>query len=191
MTASSTSIFTFESHYWEDDNVLNPTSPNPSANIDAKFAGFSARPAAQIRGCGQGLYDSSHCRSYSLPSSYSNTALTHIFASVPKSSAQSLVLGQNVNGLWESMYGLTTVWPDACFKTVAINLVDDLSGQQCRVRFGAVINNECNVWTANFAIGFGGRSYSGVSSGSGQAGTADGSGPAINVLGSIWVLASV
>ena len=83
------SNFSFSSPYcWEGKirALLNNDVPDPATNTDAKFQGFVSTPASSIRGCSGGLYDTAHCLSYTLPSTY--TSLQHMFATVSKSSTR-------------------------------------------------------------------------------------------------------
>ena len=142
-------------------DALHPAShicsPNPAADMDAKYPGFVNSPLAAIRG----VFDDAHCLPYTLPVNFSSART--MFASTPYSSSANIQLGPDRGFAWLALMNISTdlvsnmysaSGSSVCFKQVGINYIDDVSYFK-QIRFGALYNNECSVSSVDFAAGFG------------------------------------
>ena len=157
------STFTFNSPYWTDDTTLNESNPDPEG-IDAKYASFFRIEGSAIRGCLKGTA-SEGCKSYPLPQS---TTLLDLFVDTPIGSDSSgnggLFFSEtDADRLdWLSYAGFTianTTVGSAVYIRTGINIDDDLSCYDARVRFGLALNNQADAYTLNDTVGFGASSY--------------------------------
>jgi hypothetical protein len=163
--ASSNSILVFNSPYWTDGHILNEANPSPTDSGDAKYLSYEWVEGEEIQGC---LYNSGSsdygCKSYDLGI---HTSLLGLFADTP--------IGSDSNGSgghffaetenemldWLSIQNLST--SDATMASIyvrtGVNIDDDMSCFDARVRFGLVLNNEDTIYTLNDAAGFGASAY--------------------------------
>jgi hypothetical protein len=157
--------FHFYSTHWTtvslvNDNVTSPTDPS-----DGKFQAYNALPGGEIRGClqhpGTKVYA---CKAYSLPQT---TTLLSLFKDTPVGSdlamkALYFVEAQAEKLKWLTYQGRTLAdasVPNPNYVAVGINIDDDQSCYDARVRFGLVLNNEANIITLNDAAGFGAQAF--------------------------------
>lgn len=162
LRASSNSNFTFNSIYWTNKQTTNASGENtPEHDSDAKFTSFDEVDGSEIRGClkhiSTGVYG---CKKYTLPSSQT---LYELFTNIPIGSDSN-----NSGGLffsesdsqrleWVSIGGFSTgSWN---YIRTGINIDDDLSCHDARIRFGLALNNESNIDTLNDTLGFGASSH--------------------------------
>ena len=163
--ASSNSVFKdFYSAYWTDNTLLNNTTNiNPSTNTDAKFGAYTSVTGTEIRGClrnpSTGVFG---CKYYT----YSATAKTlrSLFNDTPvgsKNTGKGLWFNDANPTQWLTMWGETTAHAStgACYLAVGLNADDDVSCYHARVRFGFLLNNECDINTLNDTAGFGASAY--------------------------------
>jgi len=167
MRFANGSGFTFNSPYWTNTSLLNATSvADPTLSSDAKYQAYLDLPATEIRGCLRhpttGAYG---CKVYPLPSEQTAYAL---FVNTP--------IGSDSNGsgglyfsetdaeryAWLTIQGRTlsqssTTSPG--YTRTGINIDDDMSCYDARVRFGLALNNETTVYTLNDTAGFGSSAY--------------------------------
>ncbi|MEC7983946.1 MAG: MopE-related protein [Myxococcota bacterium] len=158
MQFSSSSNLTFNSPYWTNQTLLNESLLSPSDGVDAKYQSFLDVEGDEIQGC-----LSNGCKSYPLPQT---TTLLDLFSDT--------AIGSDTNGTgglyfsetdserreWLSIQSLSaSYFSSANYVRTGINIDDDMSCYDARVRFGLVLNNEGNVYTLNDAIGFGASAY--------------------------------
>lgn len=168
MRFGSTSGFTFYNSAWTNSALVNETvSPDdPNFDGDAKFAPFVNESAAAVRGCL--VHPSSGatgCRDYDLPSA---STLLDLFTNSPigsdSTASGALVLSSDTSeaSAWLANAGVTAgnlTTASNSYQRIGINLDDDLSCFDARVRFGLVLNNQADVNTLNDALGFGASGY--------------------------------
>ena len=155
----SNSTLTFNSPYWTDMQTLDGNNLDPDDPSDGKFSAYSLVEGDEIRGCFSG-----GCKSYLMDQTQS---LYDLFVDTP--------IGSDSNGTggyffsesyagkiqWLSVQGLSigNASTSANYIRTGINIDDDMSCYDARVRFGLVINNESTVYTLNDAAGFGASAY--------------------------------
>ena len=185
------SEFLFASAYWTNAGTFGATSNmDPLANADAKWPSFMHSPFSKIRGCLQGV-SSSSCKSYSVPG-YSS--LRNLFSSVPVSSS-GLLFSESLSQMqeWLTIDGLSCADASTCnWGATGINVDDDTSCYNARVRFGLILNNELSMYTANDAVGFGAQDAgncdsTGLSPAGVGAGLSRCCSTAVAAPGTIWV----
>ncbi|PKN59271.1 MAG: hypothetical protein CVU56_00995 [Deltaproteobacteria bacterium HGW-Deltaproteobacteria-14] len=164
--AASGSQLTFNSPYWTNAAVLNATSLDPTTLGDAKYPAYAAVPGGEIRGCLRHpttlVYG---CKGYAVGGP--RTAL-NLFTTTP--------IGSDSNGTgglyfaetdaaryeWLTLQGRTlsqSSTPSPGYVRTGVNIDDDMSCYDARVRFGLALNNETTVYTLNDAAGFGASAY--------------------------------
>jgi hypothetical protein len=156
---SSVSSFTFNSPYWTDTQTLDGSNLDPDDPADGKFFAYNVVEGEEIRGCFSG-----GCKSYPLAQTQSLYAL---FTDTPIGSDSNSSGGYyfsetNSERLeWLSIQGLSIGYAStsANYLRTGINIDDDMSCYDARVRFGVAINNESTVYTLNDTAGFGASSY--------------------------------
>ena len=155
----SGSAFTFNNPYWTNTQTLNAANLDPDDASDGKFDAYILVEGDEIRGC-----FSSGCKSYSIGQ---QQTLYTLFVDTP--------IGSDSNGTggyffsesdsqrlqWLSIQGLGigNASTGGNYIRTGINIDDDMSCYDARVRFGMVLNNENSVVTLNDAAGFGASSY--------------------------------
>ena len=166
--AADGSEFVFDSDYWENDELLNESSFDPSlASDDAKYATFTHASVGFLRGCFNGDTTAGKCNTHALPQEYAS--LSKMFSDVTigidgvaggitfddlteAEHYQWLTnMGLDVDYCLEDTSGGTTM----LWYAAGINLDDTTSLYDCRVRFGFMHNNQNSIYTANDAFGFG------------------------------------
>jgi cysteine-rich repeat protein len=157
--------FHFYNAHWTMNSVVNEKVLDPVDPSDGKFPAYNAVVGGELRGC---LYHPVNkvfgCKAYTLPAP--KTPLD-LFTNTPVGSDLAMKglyfkgesVAQKVE--WLTIQGRTlgeaSVAPN--YVEVGINIDDDQSCYDARVRFGLVLNNEANVITLNDAAGFGAQSY--------------------------------
>ena len=163
--APQNSQFNFYNAHWTMSSVVNGDVTHPEDPSDGKFPAYNAVIGGELRGCmqhpGTKLFG---CKAYPLP--MQKTPLD-LFANTPVGSDLSMkglyFKGEsNAQKLeWLTIQGRTvgeaSIAPN--YVEVGINIDDDQSCYDARIRFGLVLNNEANVVTLNDAAGFGAQSY--------------------------------
>merc|ERR1712072_1249243 len=134
---SSTSELVFESPYWTNEETLGDIeNTDPAADLDTKWQSFYSSPVEAIRGCMGGMAESD-CKVYEGMGEYSS--LKNIFADTPVSST-GLRFDETEDEMlgWLAANGMTCAdTSGACnWFAAGINLDDDQSSYQARVRFG-------------------------------------------------------
>ena len=166
--AADGSEFVFDSDYWENDELLNESSFDPSlASDDAKYATFTHASVGFLRGCFNGDTTAGKCNTHALPQEYAS--LSKMFSDVTigidgvaggitfddlteAEHYQWLTnMGLDVDYCLEDTSGGTTM----LWYAAGINLDDTTSLYDCRVRYGFMHNNQNSIYTANDAFGFG------------------------------------
>lgn len=143
-----------------NDAVLDPADPS-----DGKFTAYNALPGGEIRGCLQHPVTKLYaCKFYPLPKT---TTLLDLFSTTPVGSDIAMKGIYFAESLAERIKWLTnqgrtlnegSAVPSNYIMT-GINIDDDQSCYDARVRFGLVLNNEANITTLNDAAGFGAEAY--------------------------------
>jgi len=155
----SNSTLTFNSPYWTDTQTLDGNNLDPDDPSDGKFSSYSLMEGDEIRGCFSG-----GCKSYLMDQTQS---LYDLFVDTPVGSDSNGTGGyffsESYSGKiqWLSVQGLSigNASTSANYIRTGINIDDDMSCYDARVRFGLVINNESTVYTLNDAAGFGASAY--------------------------------
>ena len=165
MRFDNPSQFTFNSPYWTNETTLNETDTDPNGTTDAKYQAFSTLQATAIQGC-MTRAGSGGCKMYALTQPQT---LYSLFTNTPIGSDSN-----NSGGLFfseassDSMDWLTIIGIGSSNLTsptlnnyvrVGINIDDDLSCCDARVRFGLALNNQTDIYTLNDTAGFGASSY--------------------------------
>jgi hypothetical protein len=131
-------------------------------NSNRVLVGFTTLTGSEIRGClrnpSTGVFG---CKVYSYGAA---KTLRSLFADTPAGSqntGKGLFLSEASPATWLTMWGqsLANASVGSCYQKVGINIDDDQSCYHGRVRFGFVLNNECDISTLNDAAGFGASSY--------------------------------
>jgi hypothetical protein len=157
--------FHFYSTHWTTVSLVNENVPGPTDPSDGKFPAYNALPGGEIRGCMQHPVTKAYaCKSYPLPDP---TTLLDLFMSTPVGSDIAMkglyfVEAQAEKLKWLTIQGRTVAEasiPNPNYVAVGINIDDDQSCYDARVRFGLVLNNEANIITLNDAAGFGAQAY--------------------------------
>nr|WP_276602850.1 fibrinogen-like YCDxxxxGGGW domain-containing protein [Nannocystis pusilla] len=162
--APSQGTFDFYSPHWTNVSVVNEALNSPTDTLDGKFQAYNALPGAEIRGCMQHPVTKVYsCKHYALPAT---TTLLDLFKNTPVGSDIAMKglyfdESQAEKTKWLTIQGRTiaeaSIAPN--YIAVGINIDDDQSCYDARVRFGLVLNNEANISTLNDAAGFGAQSY--------------------------------
>jgi hypothetical protein len=165
---SSTSVFRdFFNPLWTTSTPLNEAANiNPTYDGDAKFASYAQLAGSEIRGClkntSSGLYG---CKFYTYSTSTPQTLLS-LFSTTPvgsDSSGKGLYFTEATPQSWLTMWGLSyannTAGNPPGYAKVGLNIDDDQSCYQARVRFGLAMNNETTIYTLNDTAGFGASAY--------------------------------
>ncbi len=156
--------FHFYSTHWTMESLVNAGVLAPTDPSDGKFPAYNALPGGEIRGCMQHPVSKVYgCKDYALPQT---TTLLDLFAGTPVGSDLAMkglffVETQAEKLEWLTIQGRTvaeaTLPPN--YIAVGINIDDDQSCYDARVRFGLVLNNEANINTLNDAAGFGAQAH--------------------------------
>jgi cysteine-rich repeat protein len=162
--APSQGIFDFYSPHWTTPTLVNEALSAPTDTVDGKFQAYNVLPGAEIRGCLQNPVTKAYgCKAYPLPAT---TTLLDLFTDTPVGSDVSMK-GLYFDEPQADMLGWLTIQgrtiADASlppnYIRVGLNIDDDQSCYDARVRFGLVLNNEDHVGTLNDAAGFGAQSH--------------------------------
>ncbi|MFV8753585.1 fibrinogen-like YCDxxxxGGGW domain-containing protein [Nannocystaceae bacterium ST9] len=157
--------FHFYSTHWTTNSVVNELVTDPVDPSDGKFMAYNELPGDAIRGCLRNPQDMSWgCKPYDLPMT---TTLLDLFTTVQVGSDVTMkglyfMETQAEKVEWLTIQGRTLAQssvPNPNYVQVGINIDDDQSCYDARVRFGLVLNNENSVVTLNDAAGFGAQSY--------------------------------
>ncbi|MCA9691183.1 MAG: hypothetical protein KC636_16385, partial [Myxococcales bacterium] len=162
--APQNGMFEFFSAHWTMVSVVNEAELDPAHPSDGKFPAYNAIEGQEIRGCMRHPVNQSYgCKFYPLPQP---TTLLDLFTNVPVGSdiANKGLYFTETNPeklLWLTIQGrtLNEASTVANYIEVGINIDDDQSCYDARVRFGLVLNNEVNIVTLNDAAGFGAQAY--------------------------------
>lgn len=163
--APAGSVFTFFAPYWDTPATLNETGPlDPAAPSDAKLATFNLVTGREIRGClTHPVTGTEGCKAYEIGGP---RTLLDLFANTP--------VGSDIAGRgrffqepresmleWLSIQGRTLAEAStgANYVATGINIDDDQSCFDARVRFGMGLNNESTIITLNDTAGFGASSF--------------------------------
>ncbi len=156
--------FHFYSPHWTMESLVNENVQAPDDPSDGKFPAYNALPGAEIRGCMQHPLTKAYaCKAYALPQP---TTLLNLFTSTPVGSDIAMkglyfdeTQPQKLE--WLTIQGRTVAEASIApsYVAVGINIDDDQSCYDARVRFGLVLNNEANISTLNDAAGFGAQAY--------------------------------
>ena len=146
------------------ESLVNEDTTDPVDPSDGKFAAYNHVLGGELRGCLQHPNTKVYgCRAYTLPEP---TTPLSLFTDTPVGSdieMKGLFFEESKAEKleWLTIQGLTTgnASTTANYVAVGINIDDDQSCYDARVRFGMVLNNENNISTLNDAAGFGAQSY--------------------------------
>lgn len=157
------SSFTFNSSYWTDTQTLDGGNLDPDVPTDGKFVAYNVVQGDEICVCFSG-----GCKSYPLGQTQSLYALftdTPIGSDSNNSGGYYFSETSSARLDWLSIQRLSIGYAStsANYLRTGINIDDDMSCYDARVRFGVVINNESTIYTLNDAAGFGASSYYSVS----------------------------
>ena len=156
--------FHFYSPHWTMVSLVNAGVTDPADPSDGKFPAYNGLPGAEIRGCMRHPMTLAYaCKAYALPGS---TTLLDLFTNTPVGSADTMK-GLYFNEpqpdklQWLTIQGRTVAEASTPpnYVGVGINVDDDLSCYDARVRFGLALNNEANINTLNDTAGFGAQAY--------------------------------
>ncbi len=156
--------FQFYSPHWTMVSLVNQGVTDPSDPSDGKFPAYNALPGAEIRGCMRHPMTQQYgCKAYALPGT---TTLLDLFTNTPVGSDianKGLYFNetQAEKLQWLTIQGRTVAEASIApsYVAVGINIDDDQSCYDARVRFGLVLNNEANISTLNDGAGFGAQAY--------------------------------
>ena len=156
--------FNFYSPHWTMVSLVNENVPGPADPSDGKFPAYNLLPGGEIRGCMQHPITKAYaCKFYTLPAT---KTLLDIFTNTPVGSDIAMkglyfVEAQAEKLKWLTIQGRTVAEASVApnYVAVGINIDDDQSCYDARVRFGLVLNNEANIVTLNDAAGFGAQAY--------------------------------
>jgi len=162
--APSQGTFDFYSPHWTTVSVVNEALNSPTDTLDGKFQAYNVLPGGEIRGCMQHPISKAYgCKFYALPAT---TTLLDLFKDTPVGSDTAMkglyfTEAQPEQVQWLTIQGRTLAEASIAPNYIAtgINIDDDQSCYDARVRFGLVLNNENNISTLNDAAGFGAQSY--------------------------------
>ena len=162
--APDNGLFQFWSPHWTTETVLNAANTDPLHPSDGKFPAFNYVVGGEIRGCLKHPQTEEYgCKAYAMPDPQT---LLELFTNTPVGSDASMkglyFTETDAEKLeWLTIQGRTvneaSINPN--YIETGINIDDDQSCYDARVRFGLVLNNEANVSTLNDAAGFGASSY--------------------------------
>jgi cysteine-rich repeat protein len=156
--------FDFYSPHWTMVSLVNAGVTGPTDPSDGKFPAYNGLPGAEIRGClKHPLTQAYGCKAYALPAP---TTLLDLFTTTPVGSDIAMK-GLYFNEpqpdklQWLTIQGRTVgeASINPSYVAVGVNIDDDQSCYDARVRFGLVLNNEANITTLNDAAGFGAQAY--------------------------------
>ncbi len=156
--------FDFYSPHWTMVSLVNAGVTAPTDPSDGKFPAYNGLPGAEIRGCLKHPVSQQYgCKAYALPGT---TTLLNLFTSTPVGSDIAMkglyfVEPQADKLQWLTIQGRNVgeASINPSYIAVGINIDDDQSCYDARVRFGLVLNNEANISTLNDAAGFGAQAY--------------------------------
>jgi len=153
MTVYADDLSTLKSIELDEDN-LDPDHPS-----DGKFHAYLHVEGDAIRGC-----FANGCKSYSMLQTqdlYTLFVDTPIGSDTNSSGGYFFSESDSEKLEWLSIQGLSTAQAStsANYIRTGINIDDDLSCYDARVRFGMVLNNESNIYTLNDAAGLGASAY--------------------------------
>ena len=156
--------FDFYSPHWTMVSLVNAGVTAPTDPSDGKFPAYNGLPGAEIRGCLKHPVSQQYgCKAYALPGT---TTLLNLFTSTPVGSDIAMkglyfVEPQADKLQWLTIQGRNVgeASSNPSYIAVGINIDDDQSCYDARVRFGLVLNNEANISTLNDAAGFGAQAY--------------------------------
>jgi cysteine-rich repeat protein len=162
--APTMGTFHFYSPHWTTNTLVNEAVTAPDDPSDGKFPAYNLLPGSEIRGCMRNPGDNTvGCKAYPLPMP---TTLLNLFSTTPVGSdlgMKGLYFNEpNPEKIkWLTIQGRTVAESSIVPSYIAtgINLDDDQSCYDARVRFGLVLNNEANVVSLNDAAGFGAQAY--------------------------------
>jgi hypothetical protein len=157
--------FHFYSTHWTQESLVNEGTLDPTDPSDGKFWAYDFVQGEEIRGCLKNPNSPDYgCKSYAMPAP---STLLELFTTVPVGSdatMQGLYFMEPDAGKleWLTIQGRDlseSSVPNPAYIQVGINIDDDQSCYDARIRFGLVLNNEDTVFTLNDAAGFGAQSY--------------------------------
>jgi hypothetical protein len=157
--------FHFYSTHWTTVSLVNDNVPGPTDPTDGKFQAYNVLTGGELRGCMQHPQTKAYgCKAYTLPQP---TTPLNLFTSTPVGSDIAMkglyfVETQAEKLKWLTIQGRVLAEasvPNPGYVAVGINIDDDQSCYDARVRFGLVLNNEANIVTLNDAAGFGAQAY--------------------------------
>jgi hypothetical protein len=163
--APSGSVFTFFAPHWDTPVTLAETgSLDPAAPSDAKFTSFNLVTGREIRGClTHPVTTVQGCKRYEIGGP---RTLLDLFANTPVGSdvaGRGLFFEESREDMlvWLSIQGrsLADASSTANYVATGINIDDDQSCYDARVRFGMGLNNETHIGTLNDTAGFGASSF--------------------------------
>ncbi|EDM79071.1 putative lipoprotein [Plesiocystis pacifica SIR-1] len=162
--APSGGQFDFYSPAWTDASLVNEGVLDPADDSDGKFQAYLSVPAMELRGCMRHPMTNDYaCKAYDLPMT---ATAVDLFTNTPIGSdldGEGLYFTEDDNQKleWLTIQGRSvaesSVSPN--YIEVGVNIDDDQSCYDAKVRFGLVLNNESNISTLNDAAGFGTASY--------------------------------
>lgn len=157
--------FHFYSTHWTSETVVDELNLDPTAASDGKFPAYNHLPADELRGCLRNPMDMTYgCKPYMLPAQQTALALFTTTQVGSDTNMKGLYFMETQPEMleWLTIQGRTLAEasiPNVSYVRVGINIDDDISCYDARVRFGLVLNNEANISTLNDAAGFGAQSY--------------------------------
>ena len=163
--APSNSVFTFFAPHWDTPVTLGEAGPlDPTAPSDAKLATFNLVPGREIRGClTHPVTGAQGCKAYEIGGP---RTLLDLFASTPVGSdvaSRGRFFQEPREDMlaWLSIQGrsLADASTTANYVATGINIDDDQSCHDARVRFGLGLNNETHIGTLNDTAGFGASAF--------------------------------
>ncbi|MCA9718475.1 MAG: hypothetical protein KC468_27645, partial [Myxococcales bacterium] len=163
--APTNSQFHFYSTHWTQESLVGENELAPEHPSDGKFWAFDFVPGDELRGClKHPMTEEYGCKAYPLGQEYT-----------PRSLFTTVEVGSDINNKalyfnetqaekleWLTIQGRTLAQasvPNPQYVEVGVNIDDDISCYDARVRFGLVLNNENNINTLNDAAGFGAQAY--------------------------------
>ena len=154
--------FTFNSPHWTYATTLNETNPSHVSPGDAKYQSFNDMPGSEIRGCLTNSFNGAiGCKSYAYAGPI---PLRELFANTPIGSdtnnSGGLYFSETDNERldWLTIQGLSiSELSNATVNYIrtGINIDDDVSCYDARIRFGLAINDQSTIISLNDTAGFG------------------------------------
>lgn len=157
--------FHFFSPHWTSESLVNEGVLEPTDPSDGKFRAYDSVPGTEIRGCLQNPISLGYgCKTYAMPTP---STLLGLFTTVPVGSdltqrGHYFDEADAQKQEWLTIQGLTLANSSVLapnYLAVGINIDDDQTCFDARVRFGLVINDEFNIVALNDAAGFGAQSF--------------------------------